>query len=285
MKMLRVIAGGVGVIACVAAFSGGSVRAAEDFGKAGADAFEAQAQSQVAELSSALAGQASSWEEREFWETVWVLTPHGNYVKASAEIIVEAAQRRLKILLNPPAHIPLVRGCPELEPALTLLDIERRNPGFLTGEASMAWPEFEAMRKSFVQMQKKYRHENFFNGKRTSLAVRGRATWVAHPEKSRIGKPVDPAELWSGLEIAESALRVVLNKPAADGGFHYGRGAPMGGRDFKCDSKVSSALTLLHIQIAYPGLLFGEIAQPAQWKSWDEVISLARELREKKLKF
>lgn len=196
-------------------------------------------------------------------------TLHGRYSIADAGQDVDNAEMHLRVLLNRPARgifAPADVACESrVRSAVSLVGIEGRHPGLLRGEASGDWAQFREVRALFAEAEKIY---GFYYYMLASRPKNGAAVFLDHATKARIGKQVDMADAGVPVDVAETSLRIILEKPA------QGK-LPTEMR--RCSAKLEAAMQLLAVEIRMPGLLEGGYGW--KWPQYDMVTALNRDLR------
>lgn len=195
-------------------------------------------------------------------------TPHGDYPRSEAMGEMELAEMNLMIVLKegvrgkPPASETTCEK--RLRSAIGLLAIEHRHPGFLRAELSGEWPRAGEVRSLFAKAEKKYKFDYYF---RAGLPVKGEAKFLDHGSKARIGGKADSTDMATSVDVAMYSMNVVLGKP----------GVPSGLKS--CEAKVSSAMTLVSVEIRAPKLMDGAYAFPPPARQYEALSSSFKELK------
>mgnify|MGYP001597923493 FL=1 len=173
---------------------------------------------------------------------------------------VDIAESSLRILLNEPAagKFPsaMLTEASQLEAAQRLLGVELRSPGLLKHEGFSDWRQFQEVRRLFRKLEEK---NQFYYHSTAAPPVQGAARIASHESKERIGSTVEAVDVSGLVDVAESSLRVILNKPASG---KFPKGMVSG------EQKTAACLRLLNIQLRFPGLLEGKYSFPFEWKQY-----------------
>lgn len=159
---------------------------------------------------------------------------------------VDIAESSLRVLLNEPASgkfpASMTTDGARFDAAVRLLNVELRRPGLLRHEGFSDWKQFQAVRRLFRKLEEK--HGFYYNS----------------------------GDAAGSVDIAESSLRIILDKPAS-GKFPK---AMLAG-----DQKLAAALRLLNIQLRFPGLLEGKHSFSFAWSQYEAVTALFRDFEKR----